>query len=178
MVRFQPGPKPGNPQPLLILSGSIWEHLKIEVWLFRVAELFRYDFRTIVRFADVGGEDSLVLRMRKYLGNHRPMQLEQSPHFFLQNIRKSLIYQLLLMPTVSTRWVWMWLTSIKPIFDIQLISRWNWYPLNYYILDTALISIFIIYGHVPAHKECTVEHFDFWLFNVHDLQQAGSPFTM
>jgi len=39
------------------------------VWLVGVAELFRIDFQTILHFADLGGQDSLVRRMRKYLGN-------------------------------------------------------------------------------------------------------------
>ena len=34
------------------LSGSIWEHLEESVWLFIVAELFSYDFKTIIHFAD------------------------------------------------------------------------------------------------------------------------------
>jgi hypothetical protein len=34
------------------LSGSIWEHLEGPVWLFRVAEMFCYDFQTILHFAD------------------------------------------------------------------------------------------------------------------------------
>jgi hypothetical protein len=33
-------------------SGSIWEHLEGSVWLFRVAELFGYNFQTIFHFAD------------------------------------------------------------------------------------------------------------------------------
>jgi len=43
----------------LSLSGSIWEHLEGSVCLFRVAELFSYDFQIILYFADdsimVGG---------------------------------------------------------------------------------------------------------------------------
>jgi len=35
------------------LSGSIWGHLEQFVWLFRVAELFGYDFQTILHYADV-----------------------------------------------------------------------------------------------------------------------------
>jgi len=35
------------------LSGSIWEHLEGSVWLFRVTELFGYDFQTILHFAAV-----------------------------------------------------------------------------------------------------------------------------
>ena len=35
------------------LSGSIWVHLEGSVWLFRVAELFGYDFQTILHLADV-----------------------------------------------------------------------------------------------------------------------------
>jgi hypothetical protein len=34
------------------LSGSFWGHLEETVWLFRVAELFGYDFQTILHFAD------------------------------------------------------------------------------------------------------------------------------
>ena len=34
------------------LSASIWEHLEGSVWLFRVAELFSYNFQTIFHFAD------------------------------------------------------------------------------------------------------------------------------
>jgi len=36
------------------LSGSIWEHLEGSVWLFRVAELFSCDFKTMIHFADIG----------------------------------------------------------------------------------------------------------------------------
>jgi hypothetical protein len=35
------------------LFGSIWEHLEGLVWLFGIAELLSYDFRTILHFADV-----------------------------------------------------------------------------------------------------------------------------
>lgn len=41
------------------LSGGIWEHLEGSVWLFRVAELFSYDFPTILHFADA---DDWILR--------------------------------------------------------------------------------------------------------------------
>ena len=34
------------------LSGSIWEHLAGSKGLFRVAQLFSYDFQTILHFAD------------------------------------------------------------------------------------------------------------------------------
>jgi hypothetical protein len=37
---------------VLSLSGSIWEHLDGSVWLFRVAELFRCAFQTILHFAN------------------------------------------------------------------------------------------------------------------------------
>jgi hypothetical protein len=72
----------------------------------------------------------------------------------------------------------MWLTSINSIYDIQLISRWNWYLLYFSILETALINILMIHGYVPANKEYAVEHFDFCLSNVHNLPQAGSPSTI
>jgi len=35
------------------LSGGIWEYLEQSVLMFRVAELFSYDFQTILHFADV-----------------------------------------------------------------------------------------------------------------------------
>jgi hypothetical protein len=56
------------------------------VWLVGVAELFRFDIETILHFADVGGEDSLVRRLRNFLGNKCTMQLEQSLQFFLENV--------------------------------------------------------------------------------------------
>jgi len=34
--------------------GSIWEHLDGSVCLFRVVELFSYEFQTMLHFADVG----------------------------------------------------------------------------------------------------------------------------
>jgi hypothetical protein len=56
------------------------------VWLVGVAELFRFDIETILHFADVGGEDSVVRRLRNSLGNKYTMQLEQSLQFFLENV--------------------------------------------------------------------------------------------
>jgi len=43
------------------LSGSIWEHLEASVLLFRVAELFGYDFETILHF----GDGSRLLEMQQ-----------------------------------------------------------------------------------------------------------------
>ena len=66
----------------------------------------------------------------------------------------------------------------RTYFDTQLISRCNWYPLVYWILETALINSLIIYRDLLANTERTVDHFDFRLSIVHDLLQAGSPSTM
>jgi len=63
-------------------------------------------------------------------------------------------------------------------FDTQLIFRCTWYPLFYWILETALINSYIIYKYHPTTKECTVEHFDFRLSIVCDVLQVGSPSTM
>jgi len=38
--------------PYISLFGSVWEHLKGSVWLFRIAESLSYDIRTILHFAD------------------------------------------------------------------------------------------------------------------------------
>jgi len=62
--------------------------------------------------------------------------------------------------------------------DTQLISRHNWHPLFFWILETAHINSLIIYPVLPANKENTVEHFDFCLSIVFDLLQAGSLSTM
>ena len=69
-------------------------------------------------------------------------------------------------------------SRLVQLTDTQLISRCNWYPLFYWILETALINSLIIYQDLPFNKENTVEHFDFRLSIVRDLLQAGSPSTM
>jgi len=66
----------------------------------------------------------------------------------------------------------------RAYFDTQLISRCNWYPLFYWILETALINSLIIYWDLPSNKEHTVQHFDFCLSIVRNLLQAASPSTM
>jgi len=53
------------------LSGNIWEHLEGSVWLFRVAELFSYDFQTILHVAD---ED------RRYFQNMRDLKMHSPVH--------------------------------------------------------------------------------------------------
>jgi len=63
-------------------------------------------------------------------------------------------------------------------FDTQLISRCNWYPLLYWILETALINSLIIYRDLPWDTEHTVKYIDFHLSIVQDILQAGSPLTM
>jgi len=44
-----------------------------------------------------------------------PLQLKQISHFLMENARKSFTCLSSLMPTIRTRWVWMWLISIEPI---------------------------------------------------------------
>jgi hypothetical protein len=62
------------------------------------------------------------------------MEVEQIPHFFLENTRKSLIYQSLLMPTTSTEPILIH-SSYPDAIGIHF----------YRILETALINSLIIY---------------------------------
>jgi len=106
------------------------------------------------------------------------MQVEQILHFFLENARKSLIYQSLLMSTTSTRWVWMWLTSMQSILIHSSYPDAIGIHISTRCCRQPLINSVIIYLDFPATLKSTVGHFDFHLSIVHDLLQAGSASTM
>jgi len=61
------------------LCGSTWEHLEGSVWLFRVAELFGYDFQTILHFADAYSSRGLWVERQQWL--HHIELLVLSPLF-------------------------------------------------------------------------------------------------
>jgi hypothetical protein len=50
-------------------------------------------------------------------------------------------------------------------FDTQLISRCNWYPLVYWILETALINSLILYRVLPGNIDIHVDHLNFHFSN-------------
>jgi hypothetical protein len=124
------------------------------------------------------GEDSLVLRMRKHPGNKSTNASGANSTFLPGEHQKELDIPVVVddynqqkvgVDVADQYWTH---------FDTQLISRCNWYPLLYCILETALINSLIIYRDLPANKEPTVDHFDFPLSIVHDLLRGGSASTM
>ena len=55
-------------------------------------------------------------------------------------------------------------------YDTQLTSRRNWYPLFYWVLETALINSLIIYRNT---REKEIEHLDFRLEVAWGLIEEG-----
>jgi len=126
----------------------------------------------------LSGEDSLVLRMRKHLGNKSTNASGANSTFLPGEHQKELDIPVIVDAYNQHKVGVDVADQYRTYFDTQLISRRNWYPLFYWILETALINSLIIYRDLPANKERTVDHFDFRLSIVHDLLQAGSPSTM
>jgi len=126
----------------------------------------------------LSGEDSLVLRMRKHPGNKSTNASGANSTFLPEERQKELDIPVIVDAYNQHKVRVDVADQYRTYFDTQLISRCNWYPLVYWILETALIDSLIIYRDLPANKECTMEHFDFRLSIVHDLLQAGSPSTM
>jgi len=126
----------------------------------------------------LSGEDSLVLRMRKHPGNKSTNASGANSTFLPGECQKELdipdIVDAYNQHKVGVEVA----DQYRTYFDTQLISRHNWYPLFYWILETALINSLIICQDLPANKECTVDHFDFRLSIVRDLLQAGSSSAM
>ena len=126
----------------------------------------------------LSGEDSLVLRMRKHPGN-KSTNASGANSIFLPGEHQKELDIPVIVDAYSQHKVGVYVADqYRTYFDTQLISRCNWYPLFYWILETALINSLIIYRDRPATKEHTVEHFDFRLSILRDLLQSGSPSTM
>jgi len=63
----------------------------------------------------LSGEDSLVLRMRKHLGNKSTNASGANSTFLPGECQKELDIPVIVDAYNKQRWVWMWLTGIKPI---------------------------------------------------------------
>ena len=126
----------------------------------------------------LSGEDSLVLRMRKHPGN-KSTNASGANSTFLPGERQKELDIPVIVDAYNQHKVGVDVADqYRTYFDTQLISRHNWYPLFYWILETALINSLITYQDLHANKERTVDHFDFRLSIVCDLLQAGSRSTM
>jgi len=126
----------------------------------------------------VSGEDSLVLRMRKHPGN-KSTNASGANSTFLPGERQEELDIPVIVDAYNQHKVGVDVADqYRTYFDIQHISRHNWYPLFCWILETALINRLIIYRDLPANKECTVDRFGFRLSIVHDFLPVGSPSTM
>jgi len=126
----------------------------------------------------LSGEDSQVLRMRKHPGNKSTNASGANSTFLPGECQKELDIPVIVDPFNQHKVGVDVADQYWTDFDTQLISRCNWYPLFYCILETAVITSLILYWDLPATKEHTVDHFDFHLSIVHDLLQAWSPSTL
>jgi hypothetical protein len=126
----------------------------------------------------LSGEDSLVLRMRKYSGNKSTNASGANSTFLPGEQQKELEIPVIVDAYNQHKLGVHVADQYQTYFDTQLISRCNWYPIFYGILETAIINSLIIYQDLPAHKESMVERFNFCLSIGPDLLQAGSPSTM
>jgi len=126
----------------------------------------------------LSGEDSLVLRMRKHPSNKSTNASGANSTFLPGECQKELNILVIIDAYNQQKAGVDVADQYQTYFDTQLISRCNWYPLYYWILETALINSLIIYRDLLANKESTVEHFDFRLSIVPDLLQAGSQSMM
>jgi hypothetical protein len=124
------------------------------------------------------GEDSLVLRMRKYPGNKSTNASGANSTFLPREHQKELDIPVI-VDSYNQHKVGVDIADqYRTYFDAQLTSRRSWYSCFYWILETAHINSLIIYRDLPANKERTVDHIDFCLSIVHDLLQPGCPSTM
>jgi len=126
----------------------------------------------------LSGEDSLVLRMRKHPSNKSTNASGANSTFLPGEYQKELDIPVIVDAYNQHKAGVDVADQYQTYFDTQLISRCNWYPLYYLILETALINSLIIYRDLPANKESTVEHFGFCLSIVPDLLQPGNQSTM
>jgi len=104
----------------------------------------------------LSGEDSLVLRMRKYPGNKSTNASGANSIFLPGECQKELDIPVIVDAYNLHKVGINVADQYRTYFDTQLISRCNWYPLFYWILETALINSLIIYQDLPANTECTV----------------------
>ena len=126
----------------------------------------------------LSGENSLVLRMRKHSGNKSTNASGANSTFLPGEHQQGLDIPVSVDAHNQHKVGVDIADQYRTYFDTQLISRNNWYPLFYWILESALFNSLIIYRDLPANNECTVNHFDFRLSSVNDLLQTGSPSTM
>jgi len=126
----------------------------------------------------LSGENPLVLRMRKYPGNKSTNARGANSTFLSGECQKELDKPVIVAGCNQHKVGVDVADQYRTDFDIHLISRCNWYPDLYVILETALITSLIILRDLLANKEHTMDHFDFCLSIVHDLLQPGSPATI
>jgi len=120
-------------------------------------------------------EDSLVLRMRKHPGNKCTNASGVNSTFLPGQWQIELNTPVIVDAFNQERLGVYVVNQYRTYFHTQLMFRYNWYPILYWILETAIVNSLIIYRDLQAYKEHTVEYFVFWLCIVCDLLQAGSP---
>jgi len=93
----------------------------------------------------LSGEDSMVLRMRKHSGNKSTNASGANSTFLSGESQKELDMPVI-VDAYNQRKVGVdEADQYQTYFDTQLISRCNWYPLFYWILEIALTNSLIIY---------------------------------
>ena len=125
----------------------------------------------------LSGEESLVSKMRKHPGN-KSTNAQGANSVFLPGERQKELDIPVIVHEYNLHKVGVDVADqYRTYFDTQLISRRNWYPLFYWILETALINSLIIYRDLPDNKSKHIDHFDFCLSIVRALLDADSTPT-
>jgi len=119
----------------------------------------------------LSSEVSLVTRMRKHPGNKNTNASGANSTFLSRERQKELDIPVIVDAYNQHKVGEDVADQYRPYYNSQLISRRNWYPLFYCILETALINSLIIYRDLWANTERTVDHVDFHPSIVHDLLQ-------
>ena len=146
-----------------------------------VATLLRMDSLPVTMMSTIHplhGEDWLVLRMRVHPGNKSTNASGANSTILPGEGQKELDIPVIVDAYNQHKVGVDVADQYQTYFDTHLISRRNWYPLVYWMLETAVINSLIIYRDLPANKECTLDHFDFRLSILRDLLHTGSPSTM
>jgi hypothetical protein len=100
----------------------------------------------------VSGEDSLVLRLRKHPGNKSTNASGANSTFLPGERQKELDIPVIVDANNKHKVGVDEADRYQTYFDIQFISRCNFYPLLYWILEKALNNSLIIYRDLPVTK--------------------------
>jgi hypothetical protein len=138
----------------------------------RVATLLWMGSSPVTKMSTIhplSGDDSLVLKMRKYPGNKCTNASGASSTFVPGECQKEL-YILIIVDAYNQHKVEVEVVhQYRTYFDMQLIIRHNWYLLFYWILETVQNNSLIIYRDLPAKSSTLWITLDFCLSIVDDL---------